>query len=68
MLGSDPPARREPMVIKFDEEKFPKNIQPQIWARTETVSTGSHTSNDRCRDIAEIKQSFWVLSIYTIQT
>ena len=24
MLGLDPPARMEPMVIKFDEEKFPK--------------------------------------------
>ena len=29
MLGLDPPARMEPMVIKFDEEKFPKNIQPR---------------------------------------
>ena len=26
MLGLDPPARMEPMVIKFDEEKFPNNI------------------------------------------
>ena len=29
MLGLDPPAGMEPMVITFDEEKFPKNIQPR---------------------------------------
>ena len=28
MLGLDPPARLKPMVIKFDESKFPDNIQP----------------------------------------
>ena len=28
MLGLDPPARMEPMVIKFDEEKFPKIFSP----------------------------------------
>ena len=29
MLGLDPPARMKPMVIKFDEAKFPNNIQPR---------------------------------------
>jgi len=29
MLGRDPPARMEPMVIQFAEDKFPRNIQPR---------------------------------------
>ena len=29
MLGRDPPARMEPMVIQFNEKKFPTNIQPR---------------------------------------
>ena len=29
MLGLDSPARMEPMVIKFNEGKFPNNIQPR---------------------------------------
>jgi hypothetical protein len=29
MLGKNPPARMEPMVIQFNEENFPRNIQPR---------------------------------------
>ena len=35
MLGLDPPARMEPMVIKFDGEKFQKNTQPRKYAAPE---------------------------------
>jgi hypothetical protein len=37
MLGKDPPARMEPMVIQFAEEKFPRNIQPRKYGPEQKI-------------------------------
>jgi hypothetical protein len=41
MLGKDPPARMEPMVIQFTEEKFPRNIQPRKYSPEQKIFCGT---------------------------